>query len=499
MKFVDFPEFVWIWNRHQGLTMPDLHMRMARWLDNRWEQGDRELALLAFRNSGKSTLVGLYSAWLLLDNPNLRILVLAADFALSKKMARNVKRVIERHPLTTRLKPRRADQWASDQFTVRRRSELRDPSMLAKGIDANITGLRADIVICDDVEVPNTCDTAAKRLDLRSRLREIDYVLVPGGLQLYVGTPHNYYTIYSLETRLEAGEERPFLDGFRRLELPLIDNSNASQWPERFPLERIESIRLRTGPSKFDSQMMLKPRNPSEGRLDPDQLQSYDCELIYSEGNGESMLTLGGRRLVSASCWWDPSYGSPGKGDASVVAVVFTDQHGGYWLHRIKYIEHDPEQIGEMDAATQMCRQVASFAKEFYIPAVNLETNGLGKFLPGLLRQQLQQARLGIPVLEKVSTTNKHLRILEAFDAVLAANRLHAHQSVWTGPFTREMREWRPGAKTHDDGLDAVAGCLLCEPVRLPRGPWLFDSKRPARPTWRPGLTTVQANAEFPL
>jgi hypothetical protein len=149
--------------------------------------GRTGVAAAAFRSSGKSTLVGLFCAWLLCRNPDLRILVLAGDFALAKKMVRNVKRIIERHPLTAGLKPTRSDHWASDQFTVRRRAELRDPSMLAKGIAANITGLRADVVICDDVEVPNTCDTAPKRADLRARLREIEYVAVPGGLQVFVG------------------------------------------------------------------------------------------------------------------------------------------------------------------------------------------------------------------------------------------------------------------------------------------------------------------------
>ena len=60
--------------------------------------------------------------------------------------------------------------------------------MLAKGITANITGSRADVIICDDVEVPQTCDSADKREDLRARLAEMNYVQVAGGTQLYVGT-----------------------------------------------------------------------------------------------------------------------------------------------------------------------------------------------------------------------------------------------------------------------------------------------------------------------
>jgi len=166
----DFRLFVVLWNQMQNLSTPDIHLDICSWLEQRWQQGDKELLLMAFRSAGKSTLVGLFAAWLLYRQPDLRILVLAAEGTLAKKMVRNVKRIIERHPLTPNLKPERADQWASDRFTVKRMMELRDPSMLARGMTSNITGSRADIIICDDVEVPSTCDSAEKREGLREKL-----------------------------------------------------------------------------------------------------------------------------------------------------------------------------------------------------------------------------------------------------------------------------------------------------------------------------------------
>ena len=195
MDQVDFPEFIWIWNHKLGQTTPRHHLKMAQWLSKRWQNHDPGWLLMAFRSSGKSTIVGLFCAWVLFRDPNMRIMVLAADFALAKKMVRNVKRIIERHPLTQGLRPKRREQWASDQFTVNRPGELRDPSMIAKGVGANITGSRAELIICDDVEVPNTCDSAAKRAELRERLSEIDFVLVPNGSQLYVGTPHTWFSV----------------------------------------------------------------------------------------------------------------------------------------------------------------------------------------------------------------------------------------------------------------------------------------------------------------
>lgn len=495
MTQIDFPVFVASWNELQGMSTPRLHFRMSAWLAERWAQGDRRLLLLAFRDSGKSTLVGLFCAWLLACDPNLRILVLAADHALARKMVRNVKRIVERHPLTRGLKPTKVDEWASDQFTVARPREFRDPSMLARGIGANITGSRADVVICDDVEVPNTSDTARKREDLRARLDETDFVLVPGGLSIFVGTPHTYHSIYAAEPRTAAGEAVPYLYGYARLEVPVIDAAARSAWPERFPLGRIEAMRERAGPNKFASQMLLMPVDLADGRLDPDKLCHYDAELDYREGNGEALLFLGDRRLVSATCWWDPAYGAPGRGDASVVAAVFTDEDGGYWLHAVEYLEHDPRAVQAVDEATQLCRQAVQVVRRNFLPAITLETNGLGRFLPGLLRREMSAAGIEAAVIEHTSTRPKDLRILDAFDAVLAAGRLHAHRRVWDTPFVSEMREWRPAAGVRDDGLDAVAGCLLAEPVRLPRRARTWGAGR--RRSWRVGARPVAARTDF--
>jgi hypothetical protein len=496
MTRASFLEFVWIWNEQQRQGTPVLHKRIIRWLETRIKNREREILLMAFRGSGKSTLVGLFCAWMLARHPETRILVLAADLALARKMVRNVKRIVERHPLTRNLKPKNRDQWAADQFTVARSTELRDPSMLAKGIGANITGSRADIVICDDVEVPNTSDSLPKRADLRLRLHELDYVLVPGGMHIYVGTPHSYYTIYADTQRAEAGEERPFLDGFKRLELAVLDRQGRSRWPERFPLERIASLKRRTGHNKFESQMMLRPVNIAEGRLDPDRLRLYDGELAYSEGNGLAVLRLNGKRLVSASCWWDPSFGSPEKGDSSVIAAVFTDEQGGYWLHRIAYLTHDPGACAEIDEATQLCRQALDFADGLYLPAIHLESNGIGKFLPGLLRREIKRAGRKITVVEMQSRKAKDQRIVDAFDAVLAAGALFAHRQIWSTPFITEMREWRAGGKGRDDGLDAVAGCLLAEPVRLNGA--TTEPLEHKRAEWRSGLP-FKAGHDFDL
>lgn len=460
----DLVEFAWIWNQANGLGTPPLHRRVLRWLQARDAAGDRRLLLMAFRGFGKSTLVGLYCAWRLYCAPQTRILVVAADHALATKMVANVRRILGRHPLCSALLPGHGEgSWASDRFTVARDGVLRDASMMAAGIGGNITGARADLIIGDDVEVAGNCDTPAKREELRERLTEAEFVLVPGGTILFVGTPH-------AEDSLYAEGADAFLSGYRRLVLPLLDAAGRSAWPERFPDEAVAALRDRVGPLAFRRQMLLEPVPMGAARLDPAAMSRYGAEIEYREANGRGLLSLMGTRLVSGGGWWDPAYGRPGSGDASVLAATFSDAEGRHYLHRVAYLLHDPE--AEEDAATQQCRAVAALARDLMLPVVRVETNGLGRFLPGLLRREMSRIGAVCTVTEAVSRRAKSERILAALDPVLAARRLSAHDSVLRGRFVREMAEWRPDTPgLHDDALDAVAGCLLAEPVRLPFAP----------------------------
>ncbi len=466
----DLDVFAWVWNARHGQALPRLHRRIARWLQARGESHDCHLLLQAFRGAGKSTLVGLHCAWLLARRPDTRILVLAADHALATKMVASVRRIIERHPLCAHLRQRVPEVWAADRFTVQRPGALRDPSMLAAGIDGNITGSRADLIIGDDVEVAGNCDTPGKRAALRERLTEAEFVLVPGGTLLLVGTPHTAETLYAPDG---------FARGYASLRVPLLDGGGRSAWPERFTDAHVALLRDRVGPIEFRRQMQLEAVPPEAARLDPATLIRYAEETDYAEAGGRPVLRLMGRRLVSGGGHWDPAFGRPGLGDGSVLAACYVDGLGNTYLHRLHWLTHDPD--AAIDPATQQCAAVARIARDLLLPAVRVETNGIGRFLPSILRQEMSRAGAACAVVEVAHREAKSRRILGALDPVMAARRLHIHSQAASPRFLTEMSEWRPDAPgAADDALDALAGCLAAEPVRIARLP-----PAAAVPGWR--------------
>ena len=199
-----FYDFLDEWNRVLGLKTPRHHRQILEFLYGVLCDSPHRGLLMAFRHSGKSTVVGIFAACVLYLYPQTRILILSAESGLSTRMVSHIRHVLENHPWCSNLVPSNKKEWSMGRITVNRPIGIREPSVICQGIHGNITGMRADLIICDDVEVPNTSNTLQKRADLRERLRELDFILSPTGAMVYIGTPHTHDTIY--RTDMGQGE-----------------------------------------------------------------------------------------------------------------------------------------------------------------------------------------------------------------------------------------------------------------------------------------------------
>lgn len=191
-----YNQFLDSWNNVIGFTAPEHHHRMTDFLVNVLNGDSHHGLLMAFRHSGKSTIVGIFAACTLFLHPETRILILSAETHLATRMVMHIRNILENHPWCEGLVPKNKREWAENKITINRPVGIREPSVVCQGVYGNITGMRADLIICDDVEVPNTCNTARKRSGLRDKLRELDFILSPTGSMIYIGTPHTLDTIY---------------------------------------------------------------------------------------------------------------------------------------------------------------------------------------------------------------------------------------------------------------------------------------------------------------
>lgn len=197
-EFKDFRHFlvaVWL---HLGLPDPTpIQFDIARYL----QKGPKRMIIMAFRGIGKSWITSAFVCWLLLNNPQLKILVVSASRERADSFSIFTKRLINEMEVLQPLIPRDDQRTSNIAFDVGPAAAAHAPSVKSIGIGGQITGSRADVIIADDVEVPKNSMTQIQRDKLSEMVKEFDAVLSPGGRIIYLGTPQSEMSIYNVLRR----------------------------------------------------------------------------------------------------------------------------------------------------------------------------------------------------------------------------------------------------------------------------------------------------------
>ena len=140
---------------------------------NRLQEGPNNFILQAGRGDGKSVIMACYASWLLLKDHNTTILVLSAAADKAIKFISQTRAILTQVPYMKHLEPQEFDKDSAFGFNVNARTKFgQDLSMTARGITSQITGLHADKIICDDIEIPENSDSPQAREKLWERCLE---------------------------------------------------------------------------------------------------------------------------------------------------------------------------------------------------------------------------------------------------------------------------------------------------------------------------------------
>ncbi|WMM35661.1 terminase large subunit [Escherichia phage pO91] len=190
----DFVFFLFVLWKALSLPPPTrCQIDIARKVSN---GGNRRFILQAFRGVGKSFLLCAFVVWKLWNNPDLKFMIVSASKERADANSIFIKRIIDLMPQLQELKPKQGQRDAVISFDVGPAKPDHSPSVKSVGITGQLTGSRADILIADDVEVPNNSATQAARDRLSELVKEFDAILKPGGTIIYLGTPQNEMTLY---------------------------------------------------------------------------------------------------------------------------------------------------------------------------------------------------------------------------------------------------------------------------------------------------------------
>lgn len=516
-KPISFLAFFLLWAKVMKWQVPKLHVRVCHWLEH---TDDPVRVLQVFRGAAKSSIFAVYKAWQLYCDRTWVSLIWAADGKLATKLTRDTINVLRRHPLCGGMLPTKP---GAQMFWVMGSIDARNASMTATGVNQNVTSARARAIDYDDVEVPKNIKTEEARENLRDKIQESIFILVPGGQETYIGTPHTHNSIYpeliengaaSLKIPLFESSVRyedtaartryrfPFRPGddglyvfvgihkhakllvqdqdytvegqdivFTKPPGKVLDIYAHCAWPERFTRADVEKRRKKTRTLNYwDSQYMLEAKPINESRLDPADIKAYDVQPRMEYANRSIRMMLGKTQVVSGRAYWDPALGKLNS-DASAFSVIYDDNLGNYYWHVCQELTgeyakftDDRNTVIEEGQVLQACDIIA----KTNILHVYVETNGVGSFAGAMLKRALKQRGLVVGVTEITRSTNKNEFILGALEGPIKSGTLWAHIDVLNGPLWDQMKDWKPDVKRQpDDFLDSGAGAIEHAPVRI--------------------------------
>ena len=250
---LDFRNFVFLVWEH--LTLPEptpVQYDIADYLQN----APKRAVIEAFRGVGKSYITSAFVCWKLLLDSETKVLVVSASKVRSDDFSTFTQRLINELPILHHLKSREGQRQSKVAFDVGPCQASHSPSVKSVGITGQLSGSRADIIVADDVEVPNNSMTQTMRDKLSEAVKEFDAVLKPDGSIVYLGTPQTEMSLY--ETLPERGYEVRIWPSRYPDEKQVLRYSNKLSPFIQDHLDRGSIVGDPTDPLRFDAEDLLE-------------------------------------------------------------------------------------------------------------------------------------------------------------------------------------------------------------------------------------------------
>ena len=501
--------------RLMGFTCTDVQLDIANYMQ--FEPTLYKM-IQAQRSQAKTTVASFYCVWKLIHNPTTRVLVFSAGSTMSSEISGWIIQIIMGWDILSPLRPERqaGDRAGIEAFDVHHSLKWpeKSPSVACLGIESNMQGRRADILLADDIESGKNSRTPIQREKLLHYTRDFTSICQSGEI-LYLGTPQSGDSIYNSlpgrgfsiriwPGRYPTAEEIP---GYGLNLAPLIRdriladpslqtgggpslNRGKPTDPVLLPEEALVSKELDQGPSYFQLQHMLCTDLTDQERfpLKIRNLMVYPLDLEQACGKFMWQPTPDHKvaRAMQSACTEDFYQAQPISNEFFDYThkLMYVDpagggQNGDETAYAVVYALNGYLFLMDMGGlpggySEDVYASLSAIKDAFDVKEVCVEENyGKGAF--AALWHQFDETIGAIDVYE---SGQKELRIIENLEPVMARHRLIINEtllqkdvdlckkypaskrSVYQLFFQMQKITRDRNALIHDDRLDALGGAV---------------------------------------
>lgn len=474
-------------------TPTEAQVSMAEYISSDIKQ---DKMLLALRGLAKSLTTELYVLWRLLRDNDEHILVRSASSKRSRNFTTFLLNLLKTTPVLQHLAPRNNQRKSTEMFDVNGAEPSDSPSVYSAGVGASITGMRASIVISDDIEVPSNSGTEETRNTLLEQYNEsINLLVESNGVSGEVIVLGTYQSMDSIYLTLEATDAfkvhmipaiYPDLNQFYINRIAPYLKERIENNPDiigtavdtRFNMIVLNKRKMRIGKSAFELQYMLNPTLSDDLKypLKLRDLMVYDIDpidnpirFVYSS---EEKLYKVKHRGFNNDYFTSPSWLSPERApfDFTILAVDpsgrGTDETG-YVVISLMGGKLFIRDFGGLTGGYDDDALDALVAKaiRYQVNAVVGESNfGDGAYIK-MLETKLKLS-YNCKVDEVRATSQKELRIIDTLEPLMNQHRIVVDRGAIEKDFDKSSQysltyqmthiTKERGSLIHDDIIDVI-------------------------------------------
>lgn len=462
-----------------GYMYGEVHKEIFKWLQEytlfgQGEQQSSNKLIMLPRAHLKSHMVATWASWIITRHPEITMLYVSATAELAEMQLFAIQNVLgssiyQRYfPEYINPQEGKREKWNQRKFSIdhvkRRLEGIRDPTVSTAGLTTNTTGWHADIVLADDLVVPENAYTGEGRDSVSKKSSQFTSIRNAGGFTLACGTRYHPSDIYGIWKEQEYeiyDDEGSLLDSKKVWEIKefAVEQDQVFLWPKTmrpsdkkfFGFDRQVLSRIQAeyeDKTQFYAQYYNDPNEKGSNRIDRDKFQYYDLKhLKQSSGN----WYYKNRRLnIYASI--DFAFSMNKRSDSSAIVVIGIDEDNNIFVLDIAHFKTDKISV--------YFKNIVDLHSKWEFKKLRAEVSVAQVVIVRDLKDKLREEGLSISIDEHRPTRSDGSK---AERIAAALEHKYENMQMWhcIGGYTPILEEELVLARPpHDDIKDALAAAV---------------------------------------
>lgn len=432
----------------------------------------------------KSHCMAVWVTWIITRHPEITILYLSATSELAEIQLYSIKSMMT-SPVYRRYWPEyinpkegNREKWTERKIIIdhkqRKLEGIRDATIATAGLSTNTTGWHADIIVPDDLVVPENAYTEDGRRSVSKKSSQFTSIRNAGGFTMACGTRYHpsdiYFTWKKQEYEVYDDEgnlidKRPVWETMERA----VEDNGIYLWPrtvrsdgKAFGFNQNELSRIKAEYDdrvQFFAQYYNNPNDPGSERISRDKFQYYDQRFVKWEGYRWFFKD----KPINVYASIDFAFSLNKKADYSAIVVIGIDCDGEIYVLDIDRFK--------TDKTSEYFRKVALMHSKWYFKKMRAEVTVAQQIIVNDIKDYVKKEGMTLSIDEY--RPNRHEGNKEERMAATLEHR-YDDQKVWhyKGGYTPVLEDELVLARPpHDDVKDSLTNAIAIaiKPKRLKR------------------------------